>query len=130
MKYAKAFLIWLLMLPMGIINGAVRVIVTEPLLGSAIALPLSGIIFSVLLFFTAFLLIPKIGKCSMTEYIIIGAAWFILTNAAEVAITVIEGNPASGVLMQFDVTTGNLWLLVVTVCLVSPAVAAKVRGLV
>ena len=129
MKFLKAFLIWLLMLPLGILNGGLRIYVTEPLFGSAVAQPLAGVVLSVLIFLVAFLLLPKIGKCTMKEYVFIGIAWFVLTNAAELVISVIEGIEVSEFFWAFDVRTGNLWSLVVIVCLVAPVLVAKIRKL-
>lgn len=129
MKFVKVFLIWTLMLPLGILNGGLRIYVTEPLLGSRIAQPLAGVILSILIFIVAFLLIPKVGKFTMIEYIFIGIAWFVLTNVAELLISIIEGVPVSEFFRAFDITTGNLWTLVVVVCLISPALTAKIRKL-
>ena len=68
MKFIKAFLIWLLMSPLGIINGILRETITEPLFGRSIALPLSGIILIIMIFVLAYILIPKIGKCTAHDY--------------------------------------------------------------
>ena len=63
MKFAKAILIWMLLIPLAILNGAVRDYITEPLLGSRIALPLSGIILGLFILAVAYLLlIPKMAK--------------------------------------------------------------------
>jgi hypothetical protein len=130
MKYVKAILIWLLITPLAILNGALRDFVTEPLLGG-IALPLSAVILSVMIFVMAYLLIPKIGKCTAIEYLLIGLAWFVLTNLFDLSMTIfLENGSMADFLAMYDITTGNLWCVVVLVCLISPILVAKIRKLI
>ena len=130
MKFAKAILIWVLIIPLAILNGVLREQITEPLLGSSIALPLSGIILSVLIFVAAYLLIPEIGKSKASEYVLVGVIWFTLTNLFDLVMILAVGNPVSDFWGMFDVTAGNLWSLVVIACLVPPILAAKIRKLI
>ena len=55
MKYFKAFVAWLIILPIAILNGGFREYVLSEL--GIIAMPLSGIILSVCIFIIAYLLI-------------------------------------------------------------------------
>jgi len=129
MKYFKAVLIWLLITPLAILNGGLRDFVVEPLLGS-IALPLSAVLLSIMVFVMAYFLIPKIGRCTAIEYMLIGVVWFILTNAFDlVMIVFIENGSITDFFKMFDITTGNLWSVVVLVCLLSPILVAKMRKL-
>lgn len=129
MKFVKAVLIILLITPLGILNGGLRIYVTEPLLGVHIAMPLSGLIMSALVFLTAYVFIPKIGKCKTIEYIVIGTLWSLVANLFDLIITFLENGTISDFLRMFDVSTGNLWSLVVIVCFVSPIITAKIRRL-
>jgi len=130
MKFVKAILIWILLAPLGILNGGLRVYITEPLLGSNLALPLSGIILSVLIFVVVYFLIPKIGNCKTIEYIIIGVVWVFLTNLFDLLIIFFENGTVSDLIRMYDVTTGNLWSVVVIVTFVSPILVAKIRKLI
>ena len=125
-KYLQAFGIWLLLIPLGILNGGFRIYVTEPLLGS-FALPLSSIILSIMIFAAAYFLVPKIGECKPTEYIGIGIGCAILTNIFDIIVTKIENRPFSDFLEMYDITTGNLWILVVIVTLITPIIVGKIR---
>jgi hypothetical protein len=129
MKFLKAALIWLTILPLAILNGGIRDYVTAPLFGSNIALPLSGIILSALILGMACLLIPKIGKSSVADYILTGVLWVVLTNIFDLSLIFAEGKPLADFLSMFDVRTGNLWALVNISCLISPILAAKIRKL-
>ena len=126
-KYLNAFGIWLLITPLGILNGGLRIYITEPLLGSA-ALPLSGIILSIMVFTAAYFLLPKIGKCEKAEYIIIGICWAVLTNLFDLAVILIEKSPVTDFFKMYDLTTGNLWTVVIIVVLITPSIVGKIKG--
>lgn len=126
-KYLKALGIWLLLTPLGILNGGLRIYITEPLFGN-IALPLSGIILSIMIFIVSYLLIPKIGKCKTIEYIFIGVCWATLTNIFDLLVTIIENRPLSDFLKMYNITTGNLWILVIMTTLTSPVIVTKIRN--
>jgi len=130
MKFVKAFLIWLLITPLAILNGGLRIHVTEPFLGEHIALPLSSIILSVMVFVLAYFLIPKIGICKKNDYLTIGAMWFALTNAFDLLFTFLENGTISDFIKLFDVTTGSLWIIVIIVCFISPLLVAKIRKII
>ncbi len=130
MIFVKALMLWLAIMPCAIANGVLREIVTEPLLGSALALPLSGVLLCAMIFAIAYFFIPKIGKGTLATYIIVGMMWFALTNLFDFSMILASGKPISDFLAMFDITTGNLWSLVVVVCLVSPVLAAKMRKLI
>ncbi len=130
MKLVKTLILWLGIVPCAIMNGVLREIVTEPLLGNAIALPLSGVFLCVMIFAIAYFFIPKIGKGTLATYVLVGLIWFTLTNLFDFSVILASGKPISDFLSMFDITTGNLWSLVVVVCLVSPVLAAKMRNLI
>ena len=126
-KYILAFGIWLLLTPLGILNGGLRIYITEPMLGS-IALPLSSIILSILIIILSYFLVPKIGECTTKEYVFIGIMWAILTNIFDIIVTMIENRPISDFFKMYDVTTGNLWVIVIIVTLFTPVVIGKIRS--
>ena len=127
MKFVKAFLIWLLIIPFAILNGGLREYFLEPILGKSIALSLSGIILSVIVFVVAYLLIPKIKGCKTSEYVVFGTLWFVLTNLFDFLMIVVQDKPLSAFFEMYDFTTGNLWILVVITSLISPLLVVKIR---
>ncbi|MBP7097691.1 MAG: hypothetical protein KBA74_03280 [Prevotella sp.] len=118
MKYFKAFLVWLIIVPIAILNGGLREYVLSGL--GAIAMPLSGIILSICIFIIAYLSIPKIKNCNKLDYIIFGIIWFILTNLFDYIMIIKSGKGISQLISQYDFTNGNLWTLVVISTLVAP----------
>lgn len=72
-------------------------------------------------------LIPKIKDCTRGDYLAFGVLWFVLTNGFDLRMILAEGGGLSELLALYDVTTGNLWLLVVIVTALAPYLAAKWR---
>jgi len=130
MRILKSILIWALIIPFAILNGGLREGVTAPLLGESIAEPLSGIILIAVILLITYFLLPKLGKGKKTEYILIGVLWFILTNIFDMLMFFIEGVPIREFLYAFDIRTGNLWSIIVIVCLIAPILIAKKRKLI
>ena len=76
-KYVFAFLIWVMIIPIAILNWGFREYVLVNL--GVLALPLSGIILSVCIFIVAYLLVPKIKNC-VKRYNIILLISILFTN--------------------------------------------------
>jgi hypothetical protein len=58
----KSILIWLLIIPLAILNGGLRMEVLIPWLGESCAEPISGVILCLLIFIVSLIFIPRIGK--------------------------------------------------------------------
>ena len=65
-KYVIAFLIWVMIIPVAILNGGFREYVLMEHL-EMLALPLSGIILSVCIFLVAYLFVPKYQRVCKTR---------------------------------------------------------------
>ncbi len=124
-KYIQAVGIWILIIPLAILNGGFRENVLSKL--GSIALPLSGIILSVCIFAMAFLLIPKLKNCKAIDYVFIGIVWFVLTNLFDLVMILSEGGRFGDLLSSYHFTTGNLWIVVVLTTLFSPMLVAKFK---
>lgn len=124
-KYIYAFLIWVMIIPIAILNGGFREYVLVELGG--LARPLSGIILSVCIFIVAYLLIPKIKKCVKRDYIFFGVMWFILTNLFDLSAYIKEGTGFAGLLQSYNIFTGNTWLLVVLTALFAPMIVMRMK---
>lgn len=125
-KYLKAIGIWFLIIPIAILNGALRESVLNKL--GNISLPLSGIILSICIFLVAYLLIPKIKNCKRKDYIIFGIIWFILTNLFDLLMYISEGENFLALINSYNFISGNLWILVCIISLISPIVVYKLKG--
>jgi hypothetical protein len=125
----KSILLWLSIIPLAILNGGVRDYFLTPWIGENRALPVSGITLCLLIFIVSVLFIPLIGKGKASTYWKIGLLWIVLTIVFETFFGLAMGNSLDELLKAYDVTTGNLWLLVVLFTGVTPWLAARARKL-
>lgn len=127
---SKSLLVWLTIIPLAIINGALRDMVIEPLIGEY-AMPISGVILCACIFTVCLLLIPRLGKASIKTYIVIGILWVVMTVAFEFFMgLVIQKVTVDKLITAYDITTGNLWSLVLVFTGFSPWMVAKTRKIV
>lgn len=125
-KYIMAILIWIMIIPIAILNGGFREYVLVKL--GILARLLSGIILSVCIFVVAYFLVPKIKNCVKRDYIIFGVIWFVLTNLFDLVAYIKDGGGFSDLLQSYNVLTGNTWLLVVLTALLAPVTVMKIRN--
>ncbi len=127
---AKATSLWFAILLIAILNGLFREAVLGPSLGSVSALILSGTILSIGIFCLVFLAIHWFGPLPAAGYWSIGVYWLVLTIVFEFGFgRFVLQKPWSELLAQYTFQGGNLWPMVLAVIVVSPWVAARLRGL-
>lgn len=124
-KYVMAILIWIMIIPIAILNGGFREYVLVKL--GVLARPLSGIILSVCIFVVAYFLVPKIKNCVKKDYIIFGVIWFVLTNLFDLVMYIKDGGGFVDLLQSYNILTGNTWLLVVLTALFAPMAVIGIR---
>jgi hypothetical protein len=121
--------IWLVMVIIAIANGLFRDKVLSPLLGPNVALPVSGVLLAVFIFAVCYVWLPTIGKQPASQFLFIGLLWVVLTLGFEFLFGhYVVGKSWRDIVQVFDATDGNLFLLVMIVTLLSPLLAAKLRG--
>ena len=125
-KYIMAILIWIMIIPIAILNGGFREYILVKL--GILARPLSGIILSVCIFAVAYFLVPKIKKCVKRDYIIFGVIWFILTNLFDLVAYIKDGGGFADLLQSYNILTGNTWLIVVLTALFAPIVVMRIKA--
>lgn len=125
-KYIMAILIWIMIIPIAILNGGFREYILVKL--GILARPLSGIILSGCIFVVAYFLVPKIKNCVKRDCIIFGVIWFVLTNLFDLVTYIRDGGGFADLLQSYNILTGNTWLLVVLSALFSPVIVMKIRN--
>ncbi len=123
----KSAVIWASFIPIATMNGLLREKCLAPLLGYRLALPLSGISGAALFFLLTWFSLPWFGPLNPSRCWQIGLAWLGMTLLFEFLFSrLVTRKPWGELLQAYDITTGNLWLLV----LLAPFLAARLRGLV
>ena len=125
----RSLFVWLLIVPLAILNGGLRNHVIEPMIGRY-AQPISGIILCILIFCVCLIFIPRLGNGSQITYVILGILWVVITIAFEFLMGFIEGFTLDELLSAYDITTGNLWLIVLFFTGFSPWLSAKMKKII
>ncbi|MBB5021381.1 hypothetical protein [Desulfurispira natronophila] len=128
----KASLIWFLIAVIAVVNGILRQVLLQPVLGDKVGLILSGIFLALLIYFIAWLTLPSFGNNSAAVYMDIGAQWVVMTLILEFGLGYFAAGmlPAETFRVLIDVPGGNLFLLALITAGISPYYIAKRRNLI
>lgn len=125
----RAFLAWLLILVLAIVNGAFRQALLLPRLGEKVAHVISTLLLSLMVLFASWLLIPWVRPAGMGDAWLIGASWVILTVGFEfLAGHYVFGTPWERLLGDYNVADGRIWILVLVAVLLGPVLVVSLRG--
>lgn len=105
-------------------NGGLREKIITPALGMSYALPISGILLCLMIF------IPRLGKETKNIYIKMGLLWLFLTILLEAVLGIAMGNTFNEMLNAYNVSTGNLWSIIVLFTGITPYLVAKIRHII
>lgn len=116
--------VWVLLAIFAVINGVFRELVIVPATGIS-----TGHLFSTVSLITVVLIISYayFGMVNSTEFtlselLVVGLIWSTLTVVFEFFVAYFEGVGLSGLLAQYDVTAGRIWILVPVTLLIAPLV--------
>lgn len=126
----KALGLWLFILVLAIVNGALREAVLLQLLPRSAAFTLSGLLLMGCVLTVALLSIQWLGRLRLAQYAGVGLLWLVLTLAFEFGFgLLVRGESLASLLDAYRFRDGNIWPLVLVVVATAPALAAQVRGL-
>lgn len=126
---ARAVAIWLAILVLASLNGAVRDLVVAPRIGDTAARAISTLVLCGLVLLVTWVSIRWIGPHSARQALAIGALWLVLTLAFEVGAGRLTGKSWSVVLADYDLLRGRIWVLVPIVTFLAPLWVGRHRGL-
>lgn len=122
MRLLKSFIVWICFIPVAILNGGLREYVLVRFVGEDAALPMSGITLSIFIFLVTWLVLPRLSKCCcMKDCLAMGGGWVLSTVVFESVMGVAEGSTVSEIFAAYNLSTGNLWVLVLATTMLSPA---------
>ena len=129
MVILKAIGIWCILVVCAILNGLLRENILNPFLGQQIALPVSGLILSLLILAVTWLFIPFFETRPAMDYWLIGALLLGITLAFEFMFGhYVMGKSWQDIFQVFNIFKGNLFLLTLLASLVAPRLMARLRG--
>jgi len=127
----KALVLWAAILVLAVANGILRESALVPALGALGGLVASGVVLCACIFLVAFLAAPWYGRLAASKCWLIGLLWLVLTLLFEFGFgRVVQHKAWAQLLRAYTFEGGNIWPVVLAVTLVSPWLAARLRGLI
>ncbi len=131
LAWLKAAALWLAILVLAILNGALREKALIPALGSFAGLIASGTILSVCVLLVAFVAAPWYGPLASRQWLWVGLFWFLLTVVFEFSFgRFVQHKTWAELFDAYTFRGGNIWPIVLLVAFLSPWLAAKLRSLI
>jgi hypothetical protein len=125
----RAFDAWLVILLVAFVNGGIREALIIPRTGDATGHVISTIMLCVAILVVCRLLIGWINPATARDSWRIGAMWLALTLAFEfLAGHYLFGTPWRGLLADYDILRGRVWVLVLVTTALAPWLFAPKRG--
>jgi hypothetical protein len=125
----RAFDTWLVILLVAFVNGGIREALIIPRIGDATGHVISTIMLCAAILVVCWLLIGWIDPATARDSWRIGAMWLALTLAFEfLAGHYLFGTPWRGLLADYDILRGRVWVLVLVTTALAPWLFAPKRG--
>ncbi len=127
--FFKTSMIWLIIALLAIINGIFRENILVVHLGQSMAVAVSGIMLSMIVFIVTYLSFPLFGKQHARTYFFMGLQWVFMTLLFEFLFGhYVMGKSWSTLLQLFDIMKGDLMIVVLLVSLISPLLVARIKN--
>jgi hypothetical protein len=124
----KAAMIWFIIAIFAIANGIFRESFLEPYLGEVVALPVSGITLSIIIFTITFFSFKLIENNASMTYLYVGIQWIVMTLLFEFIFGhYVIGKSWSELFQVFNILKGNLFIVALLVSLFSPIIVSHIR---
>ena len=81
-------------------------------------------------FIVSLIFIPRLGNGNIRTYLTIDIIWVLLTIIFETILGLFMGNPFKEIINAYNITTGNLWLIVVVFMGIVPLLVAKIKHII
>jgi hypothetical protein len=121
--------VWLFIMAIESLLGALRLLFLVPLVGADTADRVGWPFGLILVLFATWALIRWIGFTSTRSLLALGTIWAVLTFFLEIAVGFLRGFDWPRIMAEIDPTQGRLLIYSLIVMLLTPLVAAKLRGL-
>jgi hypothetical protein len=125
----RAIVVWLAVLALANLNGAMREMWLIPRLGAGPGRALSTVILCGLVILITWLTIGWIRPATTGDTLRIGMLWLVLTLAFEFLVGhYLFHKPWAVLLEDYDLSRGRIWVAVLVVVLLAPRWTARMRG--
>lgn len=123
----RTLLLWLPMIPIAVANGIFREAVLAPRMDTALPHALSTLL--LLLLFAAYIaaVLTRWPPVSRRDALWMGGAWLVLTLLFEFGLGFAGGRSFASMLSDYNILSGNLWVLIPLEVAVAPLIFAPSR---
>lgn len=126
--FFKAAIVWFVIAFFAVLNGIFREHVLKPCLGETLALPLSGITLSIIIFTITLLSFRLFDKNSSRTYLYIGIQWVSMTLLFEYIFGhYVIGRSWLNLLEVFNILKGDLFIVALLTSLFSPLLVSLIK---
>jgi hypothetical protein len=126
----RGLAVWLGILLLANLNGAVREMWLIPAMGKIPGRALSTVVLSVLVFLITWLTVGWIRPVSTGDAMLIGLVWLLLTLGFEFLVGhYVFHKPWAELTEDYNVARGRIWPLVLVAVLFAPLWTARIKGL-
>jgi hypothetical protein len=122
----RAVLVWVAILLVAIMNGALRDTVLVHLLDRSAARALSGVILCLCIVAAATLATPWLGPPAPRSRWLIGVVWLVLTVFFETTVAYVQHGSWQQVVDAYTLQGGNLWPLVLLTAFIAPWLGSQI----
>ena len=129
MSWRRAFLAWLSIAVAESIHGILRRVFVLPLLGDLRAHQVGILVGCIIIFVIALTTIRWVGAKTLSEQLRLGLFWMVLMFAFEGSLGYAFGSSLDRILLDYNITEGRFMIFGMIFMLLTPALAAKVRGI-
>lgn len=127
----RAFVAWVLLLVLAVLNGILRQALVVPRVGQTAAHVISTLALSAAIVAATWLVIPWIAPVTPRDAWNVGSLWVILTVAFEfLGGHYLFGQPWNRLVEDYKIGEGRIWILVLIAAFLAPRLMAGSRGLV
>ncbi len=127
--FLKTSLIWLMIALLAIINGIFRESILVSAMDQSMAIAVSGLTLSLIIFMVTYVSFPLFGKHHALTYFFIGVQWVVMTLLFEFLFGhYVLDKPWFCILQVFNIVKGDPMLLVLFVSLFSPLLVARIKN--
>ena len=129
MLFVKVVGLWVALLLCMVANGAARAAILEPRMSEPTAHQVSSVTGSLIILFVTAAFIPAVGVRSTKALFGVGSAWLVLTVLFEFVFgRYVAGDSWGRLLLDYDLSKGRLWVLVLLTTFLAPPLAGWARG--
>jgi hypothetical protein len=127
---AKSLLIWAAIIPLAILNGALRELILVRHMSPSAARLASGLILSAAIIILVSATVHWFGHGKARDFLLLGATWLALTVLFEFGFgRLIAGRPWPELLRAYTFQGGDIWPIVLLTVASAPYLAGKLRGI-